>query len=191
MVRVRPEMTIAAAGVLVGTVVIVNLWESIPVDGQEIEGECALHEAALTGETLPVDKGTGDRVSAATLNQNGALTCRATRVGGDTTLQQIIDMVENAVATKAPIAQIADRVSGVFVPVVIILALLTGAVWLLAGAGVGKALSHAISVLVISCPCSLGLATPVAIMVGNGIGAGAGSLFENCQGLEPTCAGIF
>jgi len=186
VVRGGTEMTIAADEVLVGDIFIVKPGESIPVDGQVIEGESAVDEAALTGESLPVDKGTGDRVSAATLNQNGALTCRATRVGGDTTLQQIIDMVENAVATKAPIAQIADRVSGVFVPVVIILALLTGAVWLLAGAGVGKALSHAISVLVISCPCSLGLATPVAIMVGNGIGAGQGILFKNATALEQT-----
>lgn len=186
VVRGGTEMTIAADEVLVGDIFIVKPGESIPVDGQVIEGESAVDEAALTGESLPVDKGTGDRVSAATLNQNGALTCRATRVGGDTTLQQIIDMVENAVATKAPIAQIADRVSGVFVPVVIILALLTGAVWLLAGAGVGKAISHAISVLVISCPCSLGLATPVAIMVGNGIGAGQGILFKNATALEQT-----
>lgn len=156
------------------------------MDGEVLDGESAVNEAALTGESLPVDKSAGDRVSAATLNQNGALTCKATRVGSDTTLQQIIAMVEDAVATKAPIAQIADRVSGVFVPVVIAIALITGAVWLLAGAGVGKALSYAISVLVISCPCSLGLATPVAIMVGNGVGAGQGILFKNATALEQT-----
>ena len=179
-------MTIDAEEVAVGDLFVVKPGESIPVDGEVVEGESAVDEAALTGESLPVDKGAGDRVSAATLNQNGALTCRATRVGGDTTLRQIIDMVENAVATKAPIAQIADRVSGVFVPVVIGLALITGAAWLLAGAGIGKALSYAISVLVISCPCSLGLATPVAIMVGNGVGAGQGILFKNAAALEQT-----
>lgn len=180
------EVTIDADEVVKGDTFIVKPGESIPVDGEVIAGESAVDEAALTGESLPVDKGAGDRVSAATLNQNGALTCVATRVGGDTTLNQIIDMVENAVATKAPIAQVADRVSGVFVPVVITLALITGAVWLLAGAGVGKALSYAISVLVISCPCSLGLATPVAIMVGNGRGAGQGILFKNATALEQT-----
>ncbi|MDE7246739.1 MAG: heavy metal translocating P-type ATPase, partial [Lachnospiraceae bacterium] len=186
VIRDGVEMTISADEVVVGDLFVVKPGESIPVDGEVIEGESAVDEAALTGESLPVDKSAGDRVSAATLNQNGALTCRATRVGGDTTLRQIIDMVENAVATKAPIAQIADRVSGVFVPVVITLALITGAVWLLAGAGVGKALSYAISVLVISCPCSLGLATPVAIMVGNGVGAGQGILFKNATALEQT-----
>ncbi|MDE5939915.1 MAG: heavy metal translocating P-type ATPase [Lachnospiraceae bacterium] len=186
VIRGGVEVTIAADEVLAGDTFIVKPGESIPVDGEVIEGESAVDEAALTGESLPVDKGAGDRVSAATLNQNGALTCVATRVGGDTTLRQIIDMVENAVATKAPIAQVADRVSGVFVPVVITLALITGAVWLLMGAGVGKALSYAISVLVISCPCSLGLATPVAIMVGNGRGAGQGILFKNAAALEQT-----
>ncbi|MDE5718356.1 MAG: heavy metal translocating P-type ATPase, partial [Lachnospiraceae bacterium] len=186
VIRGGVEVTIAADEVMAGDTFIVKPGESIPVDGEVIEGESAVDEAALTGESLPVDKGAGDRVSAATLNQNGALTCVATRVGGDTTLRQIIDMVENAVATKAPIAQVADRVSGVFVPVVITLALITGAVWLLMGAGVGKALSYAISVLVISCPCSLGLATPVAIMVGNGRGAGQGILFKNAAALEQT-----
>lgn len=180
------EVTIDADEVVKGDTFIVKPGESIPVDGEVIAGESAVDEAALTGESLPVDKVPGNRVSAATLNQNGALTCVATRVGGDTTLNQIIDMVENAVATKAPIAQVADRVSGVFVPVVITLALITGAVWLLAGAGAGKALSYAISVLVISCPCSLGLATPVAIMVGNGRGAGQGILFKNATALEQT-----
>lgn len=186
VIRDGVEATIDADDVMVGDLFIVKPGESIPVDGEVVEGESAVDEAALTGESLPVDKSTGDRVSAATLNQNGALTCCATRVGDDTTLRQIIDMVENAVATKAPIAQIADRVSGVFVPVVITLALITGAIWLLAGAGVGKALSYAISVLVISCPCSLGLATPVAIMVGNGVGAGQGILFKNATALEQT-----
>ncbi len=186
VIRGGVEMTVDADEVAVGDIFVVKPGESVPVDGEVIEGESAVDEAALTGESLPVDKGTGDRVSAATLNQNGALTCRATRVGGETTLRQIIDMVENAVATKAPIAQIADRVSGVFVPIVITLALITGAVWLIAGAGVGKALSYAISVLVISCPCSLGLATPVAIMVGNGVGAGQGILFKNATALEQT-----
>ncbi len=186
VIRGGSEVTIEADQVVVGDLFVVKPGESIPVDGEVVEGESAVDEAALTGESLPVDKSVGDRVSAATLNQNGALTCRATRVGKDTTLRQIIEMVENAVATKAPIAQIADRVSGVFVPVVIALALITGGIWLLAGAGVGKALSHAISVLVISCPCSLGLATPVAIMVGNGVGAGQGILFKNATALEQT-----
>lgn len=184
VVRDGAEITVPAAEVTAGETFIVRPGESIPVDGEVLDGESAVDESALTGESLPVDKHTGDRVSAATLNQNGALTCRAVRVGKDTTLQQIIDMVENAVATKAPIAQIADKVSGVFVPVVISLAIVTGLVWLAAGAGAGKALSYAISVLVISCPCSLGLATPVAIMVGNGMGARQGILFKNATALE-------
>lgn len=178
------EITVPAQDVVAGEIFVVRPGESIPVDGEVLEGESAVDESALTGESLPVDKSAGDRVSAATLNKNGALTCKALRVGRDTTLQQIIDMVENAVATKAPIAQIADRVSGVFVPTVILLALITGAVWLAVGAEVGKALSYAISVLVISCPCSLGLATPVAIMVGNGMGARQGILFKNATALE-------
>ena len=178
------EVIVAADEVMLGDLFVVKPGESIPVDGEIIEGESAVDESALTGESLPVDKTAGDRVSAATLNQNGALLCKATRVGRDTTLQQIIDMVENAVATKAPIAQIADRVSGVFVPVVIGLAVLTGIIWRAAGASIGKALSYAISVLVISCPCSLGLATPVAIMVGNGVGARRGILFKNATALE-------
>lgn len=184
VVRDGVEVTIAADEVMQGDTFIVRPGESIPVDGEVLEGESAVDESALTGESLPVDKSVGMRVSAATLNQNGALTCRATRVGKDTTLQQIIDMVENAVATKAPIAQIADKVSGVFVPIVITLAVITGIIWLATGAGVGKALSYAISVLVISCPCSLGLATPVAIMVGNGMGARHGILFKNATALE-------
>ena len=184
VIRNGEEITVPAEEVLAGEVFIVKPGESIPVDGEVQEGESAVDESALTGESLPVDKHVGDRVSAATLNTNGSLTCKAVRVGKDTTLQQIIDMVENAVATKAPIAQIADKVSGVFVPVVMLLALITGILWLVAGAGVGKALSYAISVLVISCPCSLGLATPVAIMVGNGMGARHGILFKNAVALE-------
>ena len=184
VIRDGVETTIPAQEVQEGDIFLVKPGESIPVDGEVLEGESAVDESALTGESLPVDKHVGDRVSAATINQNGALTCRALRVGKDTTLQQIIDMVENAVATKAPIAQIADKVSGVFVPVVIVLALITGVIWLAAGAGAGKALSYAISVLVISCPCSLGLATPVAIMVGNGMGARQGILFKNATALE-------
>lgn len=184
VIRDGAEITIPAQDVMVGDTFIVRPGESIPVDGEVLEGESAVDESALTGESLPVDKHAGDRVSAATLNQNGALTCKAVRVGKDTTLQQIIEMVENAVATKAPIAQIADKVSGVFVPVVIILAVITGVIWLVAGASAGKALSYAISVLVISCPCSLGLATPVAIMVGNGMGARQGILFKNATALE-------
>ena len=186
VLRDGEEVTIPAQEVKEGDIFIVKPGESIPVDGEIEAGESAVDESALTGESLPVDKREGDRVSAATINQNGALTCRALRVGKDTTLQQIIDMVENAVATKAPIAQIADRVSGVFVPVVIALAVITGLIWLMTGAGVGKALSYAISVLVISCPCSLGLATPVAIMVGNGMGARQGILFKNAAALERT-----
>lgn len=184
VIRSGEEITVPAEEVMAGEIFIVKPGESIPVDGEVQEGESAVDESALTGESLPVDKHAGDRVSAATLNKNGSLTCRAVRVGKDTTLQQIIDMVENAVATKAPIAQIADKVSGVFVPVVMLLALITGILWLVAGAGVGKALSYAISVLVISCPCSLGLATPVAIMVGNGMGAKHGILFKTAVALE-------
>jgi len=184
VIRDGVETTIPAQEVQEGDIFLVKPGESMPVDGEVLGGESAVDESALTGESLPVDKHVGDRVSAATINQNGALTCRALRVGKDTTLQQIIDMVENAVATKAPIAQIADKVSGVFVPVVIILALITGVIWLAAGASAGKALSYAISVLVISCPCSLGLATPVAIMVGNGMGARQGILFKNATALE-------
>ena len=184
VIRDGVETTIPAQEVQEGDIFLVKPGESIPVDGEVLEGESAVDESALTGESLPVDKHVGDRVSAATINRNGALTCRALRVGKDTTLQQIIDMVENAVATKAPIAQIADKVSGVFVPVVIVLALITCAIWLAAGASAGKALSYAISVLVISCPCSLGLATPVAIMVGNGMGARQGILFKNATALE-------
>ena len=160
--------------------------ESIPVDGVVLEGFSAVNEAVLTGESIPVDKAAGDRVSAATINQSGYLRCEATRVGEDTTLSQIIKMVSDAAATKAPIAKIADRVSGVFVPVVIGIALVTTLVWLLVGQTVGYALARGISVLVISCPCALGLATPVAIMVGNGVGAKNGILFKTSASLEET-----
>ena len=178
------EVEIPAEQVQVGDVFVVRPGESIPVDGEVIEGESAVNEAALTGESLPVDKAEGSLVSAATLNQNGFLVCRATRVGGDTTLSQIIRMVEDASATKAPIAKIADKVSGVFVPVVISIALITFAGWMLAGHSFGFALARGISVLVISCPCALGLATPVAIMVGSGKGAKNGILFKTAAVLE-------
>lgn len=178
------ETTVPAEEVVIGDVFIVRPGESIPVDGRVESGESAVNEAALTGESLPVDKAAGSLVSAATLNQNGSLSCRATRVGGDTTLSRIIEMVENAAATKAPIAKVADKVSGVFVPVVIGIALLSGAIWLLAGESFGFALARAISVLVISCPCALGLATPVAIMVGSGRGAKNGVLFKTAASLE-------
>ena len=178
------EIEIPAEQVQVGDVFVVRPGESIPVDGEVLEGESAVNEAALTGESLPVDKTVGSQVSAATLNQNGFLVCRASRVGGDTTLSQIIRMVEDASATKAPIAKIADKVSGVFVPFVITAALLTFAGWMLAGESFGFALARGISVLVISCPCALGLATPVAIMVGSGMGAKHGILFKTAAVLE-------
>ena len=180
------ETIIPAEEVRTGDTFIVRPGESIPVDGRVLEGESAVNEAALTGESLPVDKAPGSVVSAATLNQQGALTCVATRVGSDTTLSQIIEMVENAAATKAPIAKVADRVSGIFVPVVMGIALLTGLIWLGVGREFGFALARAISVLVISCPCALGLATPVAIMVGSGLGARNGVLFKNAAALEAT-----
>ena len=165
---------------------VVRPGENIPVDGIIIEGNSAVNEAALTGESVPVDKTAGDSVSAATVNQSGFITCEATRVGEDTTLSQIIKMVSDAAATKAPIAKVADQVSGVFVPVVITIALITIVVWLLVGQSVGFALARGISVLVISCPCALGLATPVAIMVGNGVGAKNGILFKTASSLEQT-----
>ena len=165
---------------------VVRPGENIPVDGIIIEGNSAVNEAALTGESVPVDKAAGDSVSAATVNQSGFLTCEATRVGEDTTLSQIIKMVSDAAATKAPIAKVADQVSGVFVPVVITIAAITIIVWLLVGQSVGFALARGISVLVISCPCALGLATPVAIMVGNGVGAKNGILFKTASSLEQT-----
>ena len=167
-----------------GDIFVVRPGENIPVDGVVLEGNSAVNEAALTGESIPVDKSTGSQVSAATVNQSGFLKCRATRVGEDTTLSQIIRMVSDAAATKAPIAKVADKVSGVFVPVVITIAVITILVWLLAGEGIGFALARGISVLVISCPCALGLATPVAIMVGNGMGAKNGILFKTAVSLE-------
>ena len=169
-----------------GDLFVVRPGENIPVDGIVVDGSSAVNEAALTGESIPVDKEAGDHVSAATLNQSGFLKCEALRVGEDTTLSQIIQMVSDAAATKAPIAKVADRVSGVFVPIVIGIAAVTIAVWLLAGASVGFALARGISVLVISCPCALGLATPVAIMVGNGMGAKNGIMFKTAVSLEET-----
>ena len=169
-----------------GDCFIVKPGENIPVDGEVIEGNSAVNESALTGESIPVDKAVGDKVSAATVNQSGYLKCRATRVGEDTTLSQIIQMVSDAAATKAPIAKIADRVSGVFVPTVITIAVITMIVWLIAGQSIGFALSRGIAVLVISCPCALGLATPVAIMAGNGMGARNGIMFKTAVSLEET-----
>ena len=180
------EVVVAASEVAVGDVFLVLPGESFPVDGKVLEGESAVNEAALTGESLPVDKAPGSLVSAATINQNGALTCEARRVGEDTTLQQIIEMVQNAAASKAEISKLADRVSGVFVPVVILLAIITGVLWLLLGETASFALARAVSVLVISCPCALGLATPVAIMVGSGKGAKNGILFKTAAALETT-----
>ena len=186
LVRGGQEIAVPIAQVRRGDVFVVRPGESIPVDGVVLEGESAVNESALTGESIPVDKAVGDSVSAATTNQSGFLRCEATRVGEDTTLSQIIKMVSDAAATKAPIAKVADRVSGVFVPTVIALALLTTAVWLLCGQSIGFALARGISVLVISCPCALGLATPVAIMVGNGLGAKNGILFKTAVSLEET-----
>ncbi len=180
------EQEVLIEEVLVNDVFVVRPGEQIPVDGVVIEGSGTVNESALTGESIPVDKEVGSTVSAATLNQAGFLTCRATRVGQDTTLSQIIQMVSDAAATKAPIAKIADKVSGVFVPVVISIALLATFAWLLAGESVGFALARGISVLVISCPCALGLATPVAIMVGNGVGAKNGIMFKTAVSLEET-----
>ena len=178
------ETTVPVEQVVPGDVFVVRPGENIPVDGVVIEGGGAVDEAALTGESIPVDKTVGDAVSAATVNQSGVLVCRASRVGEDTTLSQIIRMVSDAAATKAPIARVADKVSGVFVPTVMGIALVTAVVWLLLGRGVGYALARGISVLVISCPCALGLATPVAIMVGNGKGAKNGILFKTSAALE-------
>ena len=186
LVRGGQELAVPIAQVRRGDVFVVRPGESIPVDGVILEGESAVNESALTGESIPVDKAVGDSVSAATTNQSGFLRCEATRVGEDTTLSQIIKMVSDAAATKAPIAKVADRVSGVFVPTVIALAILTTAVWLLCGQSIGFALARGISVLVISCPCALGLATPVAIMVGNGLGAKNGILFKTAVSLEET-----
>ena len=184
LVRDGAEVTVAIADVQKGDVFVVRPGENIPVDGVVLEGTSAVNESALTGESIPVDKAVGDKVSAATTNQSGFLRCEATRVGEDTTLAQIIKMVSDAAATKAPIAKIADTVSGFFVPAVISIAVLTTIVWLLLGHELGYALARGISVLVISCPCALGLATPVAIMVGNGLGAKNGILFKTASSLE-------
>lgn len=186
VIRTGKEVQVSIEQVQKGDCFVVKPGENIPVDGEVIEGNSAVNESALTGESIPVDKAVGDKVSAATVNQSGYLKCRATRVGEDTTLSQIIQMVSDAAATKAPIAKIADRVSGVFVPMVITIAVLTIIVWLIAGQSIGFALSRGIAVLVISCPCALGLATPVAIMVGNGMGARNGIMFKTAVSLEET-----
>ena len=180
------EKEIPATNIKKGDIFIVKPGAGIPADGVIIEGHCAVDESALTGESIPVDKSEGDAVSAATVNQSGYIRCEATKVGEDTTLSQIIKMVSDAAATKAPISKAADKVSGVFVPIVITIAVVTTIVWLLCGESIGFALARGISVLVISCPCALGLATPVAIMVGNGIGAKNGILFKNAVSLETT-----
>ena len=180
------EQEVSIEQVKKGDLFVVRPGENIPVDGIIVEGSSAINESALTGESIPVDKEKGDDIFAATINQSGFLTCEATKVGEDTTLSKIIQMVSDAAATKAPIAKVADKVSGVFVPVVILLALFTIVVWLLAGESVGFSLARGISVLVISCPCALGLATPVAIMVGNGVGAKNGILFKTAESIEQT-----
>ena len=184
VIRDGITLTIPASEVKVGDIYIVKAGESFPVDGVVTEGQGSVDESALTGESIPVDKTVGDEVSVGTINTSGYLTCKAIRVGSDTTLSKIVELVSDAAATKAPIARVADKVAGVFVPVVLVLALLTAIVWLLLGAELSFALSHAITVLVISCPCALGLATPVAIMVGNGVGAGSGILYKNSEALE-------
>ena len=186
LLRHGEEVEVGIEQVHIGDIFVVKPGENIPVDGIVKEGSSAVNESALTGESIPVDKEPGDSVSAATLNQSGYLQCEATRVGEDTTLSQIIQMVSDAAATKAPIAKIADKVSGVFVPVVICISVLTILIWLLAGQTIGFALARGISVLVISCPCALGLATPVAIMVGNGMGAKHGIMFKTAVSLEET-----
>lgn len=180
------EKVVPIEEVKIGDIFVVKPGENIPVDGVVIEGESAVNESTLTGESIPVDKTVGDNVSGATVNQSGFIKCKATKVGEDTTLSQIIKMVSDASATKAPIAKVADKVSGIFVPIVISIAVVTIIVWLLCGAAFGNALVRGISVLVISCPCALGLATPVAIMVGNGVGAKNGILFKNATSLETT-----
>lgn len=184
LIKDGAETNVSIEQVRPGDIFVVRPGENIPVDGIVLEGSSAVNEAALTGESIPVDKAEGDKVSAATLNQSGFIRCRATRVGEDTTLSQIIQMVSDAAATKAPIAKVADKVSGVFVPAVILISALTIAGWLLAGQTIGFALARGISVLVISCPCALGLATPVAIMVGNGMGAKNGIMFKTAVSLE-------
>jgi len=184
VIRDGEEVLVSIDQVTKGDIFVVRPGENIPVDGIVLEGSSAVNEAALTGESIPVDKAAGDKVSAATLNQSGFIRCQATRVGEDTTLSQIIQMVSDAAATKAPIAKVADRVSGVFVPAVIGISIVTMVVWLSAGESIGFALARGISVLVISCPCALGLATPVAIMVGNGMGAKNGIMFKTAVSLE-------
>ncbi len=186
LIKDGAEVTVPVEQVKIGDIFAVKVGDSIPVDGIIIEGETAINESALTGESIPVDKMVGDEVSAATINQSGYIRCTARRVGEDTSLSQIIKMVSDAAATKAPIAKIADKVSGVFVPAVIAIAFVTITIWMFTGNGVGNALERGISVLVISCPCALGLATPVAIMVGNGIGAKNGILFKTAVSLEET-----
>ncbi|MBQ8088802.1 MAG: heavy metal translocating P-type ATPase [Clostridia bacterium] len=186
VVRDGVETTVSVDDVRKGDIFVVRPGENIPVDGIVLEGESAVNEAALTGESLPVDKAAGDPVSSATLNQSGFLRCEATRVGEDTTLAQMIQMVSDAAATKAPVAKLADTISGIFVPAVIVLSLIVLVIWLAVGRPVGFSLARAISVLVVSCPCALGLATPVAIMVGNGVGARNGILFKNAGALQET-----
>ena len=184
LLRDNAEETVPIDQVRTGDIFVVRPGENIPVDGRVLSGTSAVNESALTGESIPVDKAPGDEVSSATLNQSGFLTCEATRVGEDTTLSQIIQMVSDAAATKAPVARLADKISGIFVPAVIAIAIVTIAIWLLVGETVGFALARGICVLVVSCPCALGLATPVAIMVGNGMGAKNGILFKNAEALQ-------
>ena len=184
IIREGAECEVPVEEVRIGDIFVVRPGENVPVDGVVVEGYSAVNEAALTGESIPVDKQVGDKVSAATVNQSGFMKCKATRIGEDTTLSQIIGMVQDAAATKAPIAKVADKVSGIFVPVVITIAVITTMVWLLLGKDIGFALARGISVLVISCPCALGLATPVAIMVGNGVGAKHGILYKTAASLE-------
>ena len=186
IIRDGEEVTVAIDDVRKDDIFVVRPGENIAVDGEVIEGNSAVDESALTGESIPVDKEVGDFVSSATINQSGFLKCRATRVGEDTTLSQIISMISDAAATKAPVAKVADKISGIFVPAVIGIAVVTIAVWLLQGAGIGTALARGICVLVVSCPCALGLATPVAIMVGNGVGAKNGILFKTAEALQET-----
>lgn len=186
LIREGTETEVSIQEVKKGDIFVVRPGENIPVDGVVIEGNSSVNESALTGESIPVDKAVGDNVSAATINQSGFIKCKAERVGEDTTLSQIIQMVSDAAATKAPIAKIADKVSGVFVPIVIIIAIITTIIWLLVGKDIGFSLARGISVLVISCPCALGLATPVAIMVGNGMGAKHGIMFKTAASLEET-----
>ena len=186
LIRKGEEVTVPVDEVSVGDIYAVRPGGSVPVDGTIVEGECAVDESALTGESVPVDKTTGDKVSAGTINRSGYIRCRAEKVGEDTTLAQIIKMVSNSSATKAPIARIADKVSGIFVPAVLSIAAIVFVIWLVTGAGTGYSLTRAISVLVVSCPCALGLATPVAIMVGNGVAAKNGILFKTSTSLEQT-----